>query len=201
VPIFVVSVCPFVFIWQLKWNRFSWKFILQNWIERWHNLHILVKFKHNLGTRWRNCLRHCATRRMVVVSFLDDVSGMFHWLNPSSRTMALQSTQTVPGIYPEGWRRLTTLPPSCADCLKIWKLQPSGTLRAFPGLSRPVQGLLYLYLRTQMTGTWQEDGVCIYTHVDWKSLNIHRKLVCCEPNGTETQSAHFVSIYYIDDLL
>jgi hypothetical protein len=43
--------------------------------------------------------------------------------------------------------------------------------------------------------------MCIYTHVDWKSLNIHRKLVCCEPNGTETQSEHFVSIYGIDDLL
>ena len=25
--------------------------------------------------------------------------------------------------------RLTTLPPSCADCLEIWELQPVGTLR------------------------------------------------------------------------
>jgi len=30
--------------------------------------------------------------------------------------------------------RLTTLPPSCSDCLEIWKLQPPGTLRACPGL-------------------------------------------------------------------
>jgi len=29
---------------------------------------------------------------------------------------------------------LTTLPPSCADCLEIWEPQPSGTLRACPGL-------------------------------------------------------------------
>jgi len=29
---------------------------------------------------------------------------------------------------------LTTLPPSCADCLEIWKPQPSGTLRTRPGL-------------------------------------------------------------------
>jgi hypothetical protein len=28
----------------------------------------------------------------------------------------------------------TTLPPSCADCLEIWELQPPGTLRACPGL-------------------------------------------------------------------
>jgi len=30
--------------------------------------------------------------------------------------------------------RLTTLPPSCADCLETWEPQPSGTLRACPGL-------------------------------------------------------------------
>ena len=30
---------------------------------------------------------------------------------------------------------LTTLPPSCADCLEIWESQPNGTLRACPGLS------------------------------------------------------------------
>jgi len=30
---------------------------------------------------------------------------------------------------------LTTLPPSCANCLEIWEPQPPGTLRACPGLS------------------------------------------------------------------
>jgi hypothetical protein len=29
--------------------------------------------------------------------------------------------------------RLTTLAPTCADCLKIWEPQPSGTVRACPG--------------------------------------------------------------------
>jgi hypothetical protein len=29
---------------------------------------------------------------------------------------------------------LTNLPPSCTDCLEIWEPQPSGTLRACPGL-------------------------------------------------------------------
>jgi hypothetical protein len=29
---------------------------------------------------------------------------------------------------------LTTLPPSCADCLKIWAPRPPGTLRACEGL-------------------------------------------------------------------
>jgi len=35
---------------------------------------------------------------------------------------------------------LTTLPPSCADCLEIWELQPPGT---FSTCNRPVQLLLY----------------------------------------------------------
>jgi len=29
---------------------------------------------------------------------------------------------------------LTTLPPSCDDCLEIWEPQTPGTLRASPGL-------------------------------------------------------------------
>jgi len=29
---------------------------------------------------------------------------------------------------------LTSLAPSCADCLEIWELEPPGILRAYPGL-------------------------------------------------------------------
>ena len=46
------------------------------------------------------------------------------------------------GVRCEG---LTTLPPSCADCLEIWELQLSGTLRASPGLYRYCFTLLLLY--------------------------------------------------------
>jgi hypothetical protein len=73
----------------------------------------------------------------------DDVIGIFHLHNPSGRTMAL-------GVYSASNRNdyqeyflgskggrdvgLTTLPPSCADCLNICEPQPPGTLRACPGL-------------------------------------------------------------------
>jgi hypothetical protein len=50
----------------------------------------------------------------------------------------LKNHKWVPGISPGGkggrCLGLTTLPHSCADCLKIWEPQTPGTLRACPGL-------------------------------------------------------------------
>jgi hypothetical protein len=40
-------------------------------------------------------LRHCATSRKVAGSISDDVIGIFHWQNPSGRTMALGLTQPL----------------------------------------------------------------------------------------------------------
>jgi hypothetical protein len=46
--------------------------------------------------------------------------------------------RSQPGIFPVGKGdrcvRLTTLPPSCVDCLEIWEPQPPVMLRACPGL-------------------------------------------------------------------
>jgi hypothetical protein len=42
--------------------------------------------------RW---LRHCATNRKVAGSIPDGVIGIFHWHNPSGRTMTLGSTQPL----------------------------------------------------------------------------------------------------------
>jgi hypothetical protein len=47
------------------------------------------------GTRWRSWLRHCATNRKVGGSIPDGVTGIVQWLNPSSRIVALGSTQPV----------------------------------------------------------------------------------------------------------
>jgi hypothetical protein len=67
---------------------------------------------------------------------------IFLWYNPSGCTMALGSTQPLTEMstrnitWGEGGRcvGLTTLLPSCADCLKIWEPQPLGTLRDCHGL-------------------------------------------------------------------
>ena len=94
-------------------------------------------------TRWRSWLRHCATSRKVAASIPDGVVENFLWYNPSGRTMALGLTQLLTEISTrniswggKGGRcaKLTTLPPSCADCLDIWEPQPPGNLRDSTGL-------------------------------------------------------------------
>jgi hypothetical protein len=46
-------------------------------------------------TRWRSCLRHGAISRKVAGSISDGITGIFHWLNPSSHTMTSASTQPL----------------------------------------------------------------------------------------------------------
>ena len=53
---------------------------------------------------------------------------------------------------------LTTLPPSCADCLEFWDPQPPGTLRV---LSRPVMGLPNLCLYLTLYGERKCGVKCI----------------------------------------
>jgi len=91
------------------------------------------------GTRWRSRLRHCAASRKIVSSIPDSVAGIFHWQNPSDRTMSLGSTQPLTEMSTIGGKvgrcvGLTTLPPSCADCHEIWEPQLPGNLRACQGL-------------------------------------------------------------------
>jgi hypothetical protein len=62
--------------------------------------------------------------------------------NPSDSTNALGSTQPLTEMRTKNisWGKdgrcvgLTTLPPSCANCLEMWEPQRPGTLRACPGL-------------------------------------------------------------------
>jgi hypothetical protein len=86
-------------------------------------------------------LRHCATNRKVAGSIPDGVTIIFHRHNPSGRTMAMGSTQPLTEMNTRNisWGKdgrcveMATLPPTCADCLKMWEPQPAGTSRACPG--------------------------------------------------------------------
>jgi len=44
---------------------------------------------------WRSWLRQCATSWKVASSIPDGVTGIFHWYNPSDRTVVLKSTQLL----------------------------------------------------------------------------------------------------------
>jgi hypothetical protein len=117
------------------------------------------------GTRWRSWLMHCATSRKVAGSIPDGVIGIFHWHNPSGRTMALGLTQPLtewePRIFSGGKGDrsvgLTTLRRSGFDCLEIWEPEHPGTLRACPGLwwdfftFYSCCGQLRLYLNNSVT--------------------------------------------------
>ena len=77
------------------------------------------------------------------------VMVLLHWLNPSGHIVVLGSTlrKWVPAVSPRiedgQCVGLTTLPPSCADCLDVLGASTSWSRK---GLSRPVTGLLYLNL-------------------------------------------------------
>jgi len=89
-------------------------------------------------------LRCCATNRKVAGSIPDGVIGIFHWHNPSDRTMALGSTQSLTEMSTRGisWGKsdrclgLTILPPSCAIVMESGNhnfLEISGPLQACNG--------------------------------------------------------------------
>jgi hypothetical protein len=101
------------------------------------------------STRWRSWLRHRSTSWTVAGSIPNGVTGIFHWNNPSCRTMALGLTQPLTEMSTRnmscGWRRpvcrsdnLTTF-----TCRLSWNLGASTSWNP-QGLSRPVMGLLYL---------------------------------------------------------
>jgi hypothetical protein len=58
------------------------------------------------GMRSHSWFRHCPTCQKVADLISDEVIEIFHWLNPSSRSMALGSTQplTEMSISDISWR-------------------------------------------------------------------------------------------------
>jgi hypothetical protein len=65
-----------------------------------HCLHIFICYTmlYQLpigGTRWRSWFRHCDKSWKVAGSIPDGVTGIFHWHNPTGRTMALRLIQPV----------------------------------------------------------------------------------------------------------
>ena len=111
----------------------------------------------------------CAISRMVPVSIPGGVTGFFSDISPSDRSMALGSTQplakmstrNIPGSIGGRCLRLTTSPPSRAECHEIWESKSPGKLWATPGL-----------LRNSFTFTYTKNISCF--EINYITSNLHR---------------------------
>ena len=102
-----------------------------------------------VGTRWRSWLRHCATIRKVAGSIPDGVIGVFHWHNPSGRTMALGLTQLLTEMSTrnislrtkaasaKGWHPYHLHVPIVLKCGSLKLLEPSGPVQACNEVALP----------------------------------------------------------------
>ena len=64
----------------------------------------------------------------------------------STQPLVKMSTRNIPGGKGGRCVRLTTSPPSCAECHKIWEPKPPGTLSATSGLLR--ESFTFTFLHT-----------------------------------------------------
>jgi len=103
------------------WGRDKIKLITQLSIQKW--------------------LRHCATSRKVAGSIPDGVIELFHRHNPSGRTMALGSTQTLTEMSTRNISWGQSRPVRRAENLTTfmwllsWNLEPSGPVQACNGIA------------------------------------------------------------------
>jgi hypothetical protein len=87
-------------------------------------------------------LRHCATNRKVAGSIPDSVIGIFHWHNPSGRTMTLGSTQPLTEMSTRniswGWQPGHLHVPTVLKSGSLNLLELSGPVKACNGIALPL---------------------------------------------------------------
>ena len=79
-------------VWKWLFTSIHW------WNQECMVLYFSSPIQFQVGTRERSWLSHYAISRKVADSIPDGVTGIFHWHNPSGRTMALGLTQPLTEI-------------------------------------------------------------------------------------------------------
>jgi hypothetical protein len=102
------------------------------------------------STRWCSGLRHCATKRLAAGLIPESAIGIFHWHNPSGRTVALWSTQPLTEISTRniswwvkaagayGWQPYHLHVPTVLKSGSVNLLEPSGPVQACNGIALPL---------------------------------------------------------------
>ena len=129
---------------QLQMDGFSWN-LIRVFFENLSRKSVPLTSYNNGYFTWRR--GHAVGQLVEALRYQPEGRGFdsrgYHWHNPSGRTMVPGLTQPLTEMSTRNISRgdkggrcvaLTTLPPSCVDCLEIWEPQPPGTLRACPGL-------------------------------------------------------------------
>jgi hypothetical protein len=139
---------------------------------------------------------HYVTSRKVAGSIPDKVIGFFNWPNPSSRTMALGSTQPLTEIIlgvKGGWCiRLTTLLPSVSwlfrKCGNLNVSQPYGPSQSVIRIALPCFTLLLFVENNSILDLPEHFLFCKYlifcynSHTTGSARRIERHwmLLCCQ---------------------
>jgi hypothetical protein len=99
---------------------------------------------HHMLAQW---LRHCATNRKFAWSIPDGVIGIFHWHNPSGRTMALGSASNrneyqeyflgVKAAGAQGWQPCHLHVSIVLKSRSLNLLETSGTVKTCNGIALP----------------------------------------------------------------
>ena len=114
----------------------------------------------------------------VAGSIPDGVSGLFHWHNPSGRTMALATTQRLTEMSTRNISWGLKAAVRRADNLTNFMCRLSWNLGAWTswnpqGLSRPVIGLLYLYPHVSNPES-SSSGRRLYVQVRYSVFHMHQ---------------------------
>jgi hypothetical protein len=153
-------------------------------------------------TRWGSWFRRCATSRKVAVSISDGITGIFHWHNLSSRTMALGLTHPLTEMSTRSNFFLPFEVPSRCECVKFYnnyrlsQLISFGLINSTPNdcfrISRKTRGIHRIGRSFLKNAIWQphaknKQNLAQFT-CNWSNINekIHNTKTKLQDSGTAT---------------